>query len=205
VTAPGKYLSVVEPPTEFVYLPLSQNPQTKMALLAESYGDPAALTAPLEAMVHTLDANLPIFSLRTMSDLFENRVKVMHLLDGVVASVGLAGLGLALVGLYAVVAYQVARRTREIGIRMALGADWKKIVRMIGQQAAIMGLAGIGAGLILSLAAEKVLTASLKLPAFDPMLFVLVPLGLLLTTVLAAAIPARKAARIDPMLALRQD
>jgi ABC-type lipoprotein release transport system permease subunit len=68
-----------------------------------------------------------------------------------------------------------------------------------------MGLAGIGAGLILWLAAEKVLTASLKLPPFDPVLFVLVPVGLLLTTVLAAPIPARKAARVDPMRALRQD
>jgi predicted permease len=205
VTAPAKYSSIVEPPTEFVYLPLSQNPQTKMALLAESYGDPVALTAPLESMIHSLDANLPVFGVRTISDLFENRVKVMHLVDGIVASVGIAGLGLALVGLYAVVAYQVARRTHEIGIRMALGADWKNVVTMIGKQAATMGLAGIGAGLILCLAAERMLTASLNVPAFDPVLFVLVPVGLLLTTVLAAAIPARKAARIDPMRALRQD
>jgi predicted permease len=205
VTASGKYSSIVEPPTEFVYLALSQNPQTKMALLAESYGDPAALAAPLESIIHTLDANIPIFGVRTMSDLFRNRVKVMHVVDGIVASMGIAGFGLALVGLYAVVAYQVARRTREIGIRMALGADWKNVVTMIGKQAAAMGLAGIGAGLILCLAAERILTASLNVPAFDPLLFVLVPVGLLLTTVLAAAIPARKAARIDPMRALRQD
>jgi putative ABC transport system permease protein len=205
VTVRAKYSSIIEPPTEFVYLPLSQNPQTKMALLAESYGDPAALAAPLESMIHSLDANLPIFGVRTMSDLFRNRVKVMHVVDGIVASMGIAGFGLALVGLYAVVAYQVARRTREIGIRMALGADWKNVVTMIGKQAATMGLAGVGVGLILCLAAERMLTSSLNVPAFDPLLFVLVPVGLLLTTVLAAAIPARKAARIDPMRALRQD
>jgi putative ABC transport system permease protein len=144
----------------------------------------------------------------TFSDVataWERRAGKPHLVDGIVASMGIAGLGLALVGLYAVVAYQVARRTREIGIRMALGADWKNVVTMIGKQAAAMGLAGIGAGLILCLAAERMLTASLNVPAFDPVLFVLVRVGLLLTSVLAAAIPARKAARIDPMLALRQD
>jgi putative ABC transport system permease protein len=130
----------------------------------------------------------------------------MHLLDGLVASIGMLGLGLALVGLYAVVAYQVARRTREIGIRMALGADRPQVMRMILKQAAAMGLTGVGIGLALSLAASRALSASvMATPGFDPLLVTLVPLGLLLTTLLAAGIPARRASGVDPMIALRQD
>ena len=116
------------------------------------------------------------------------------------------GLALSLVGLYAVVAYQVARRTREIGIRMALGADRPLVMRLILRQAATMGLTGVAIGLLLSLAEGRALSASvMAVPGFDPMLVTLVPLGLLLTTLLAAAIPARRASRIDPMMALRQD
>jgi len=109
------------------------------------------------------------------------------------------------VGLYAVVAYQVARRTREIGIRMAIGADRPRVMRMVLKQAAAMGAAGVGLGLAVSFAGGRALSAGLGVPAFDAVLFGLVPAGLLLTTVLAAAVPARRAARVDPMVALRQD
>ena len=114
-------------------------------------------------------------------------------------------MALALVGLYAVVAYQVARRTREIGIRMAIGADRAQVVRMVLRQAAVLGVAGVTAGVALSFAVGQALTAGLQVPPFDPLLFALVSAALLLTTVSAAAIPARRAAHVDPLLALRQE
>jgi predicted permease len=207
VTPTGKYAQLFEPPLDYVYLPFSQNPRGQMTLIAEAYGDPASLAAPLRLLVRSIDANVPIYGVRTMADLFDQHsVRLMHFLNGLVAAIGLLGLGLALVGLYAVVAYQVARRTREIGIRMALGADRPQVMRLILTQAATMALTGVAIGLVLSLAGSRALSASvMATPGFDPVLVTLVPLGLLLTTLLAAAIPARRAALFDPMVALRQD
>jgi ABC-type antimicrobial peptide transport system permease subunit len=205
VTATTKYLQIFEGPTDFLYLPFSQNPQPQMTLLAQTSGDPAAMAGPLREIVRSLDSNLPVFGVRTMSDLIEQRsVTLMHLLDGIVGAVGLLGLVLALVGLYAVVAYQAARRTREIGIRMAVGADRLDVIKMILKQAAWMGVTGVAIGFVLSFGGGRALTAQ-GVPAFDPVLFALVPVALLLTTLLAAAIPALRASRVDPMVALRQD
>jgi predicted permease len=207
VTPTGKYVQMFEPPLEYLYLPFSQNPRGQMTLIAEAYGDPAALAAPLRDMVRSIDANLPIYGVRTMADLIDQRsVRLMNFLDGIIASIGLLGLGLALVGLYAVVAYQVARRTREIGIRMALGADRPQVMKLILKQAGMMGLTGVGIGLVLSFVGSRALSASvMATPGLDPVLFTLVPVGLLLTTLVAAAIPARRATHVDPMRALRQD
>jgi putative ABC transport system permease protein len=207
VTPTIKYVQLFEPPLEYLYLPFSQSPRGQMALIAEAYGDPAALAAPLRETVRSIDANVPVFGVRTMAEVVDQRaVRLMHFLNGLVASIGLLGLALALVGLYAVVAYQVARRTREIGIRMALCAARPQVMQLILKQAATMGLTGIGIGLLLSLAGSRALSASvMATPAVDPLLVIFVLLGLLLTTVLAAAIPARRAAGVDPMIALRHD
>jgi predicted permease len=207
LTPTTRYVQMFEPPLDYVYLPFSQNPRGQMALIAEAYGDPASLAAPLRRIVHSIDANAPVFGVRTMAEVVDQRaVRLMHFIDGIVASIGLLGLGLALVGLYAVVAYQVARRTREIGIRMALGADRPQVMQLILKQASAMGLTGVIAGLGLSLIASRALSASvMATPSFDPVLVTLVPLGLLVTTLLATAIPARRASRVDPIIALRQD
>ena len=207
VAIAGKYLAMAEPPAGFLYLPLSQNPEPRMTLIASTAGDPGALAAPMRDMVHSIDPNMPIFGVRTMEDLFEqSSVKSLHLTLGMFAAVSLMGLVLALVGLYAVVAYQVSRRTREIGIRMALGAERPSVIKMILKQAAATAVTGVCIGLVLSLAFGRALVMGRpETVAFNPALFALVPLGLLLTALLAAAIPALRASRIDPQQALRQD
>jgi ABC-type antimicrobial peptide transport system permease subunit len=142
---------------------------------------------------------------RTLQDLYEQRsVKIADVVLTVIGAMGLIGLGLALVGLYAVVAYQVSRQTREIGIRMAIGASKGQILKMILRQAAVLGVTGLAIGLALSLVADGQLASGLHI-SFDPMLLTIVVAGLLLVTLGAAFIPARRAALIDPMLAMRQD
>jgi len=206
VTVTGKHMSVFEPQIEFVYLPLRQHPLTRVSLLVETWGDPAGLAAPLRDVIHAIDPGMPVFGVRTIADLYNQRsVRVAHIIDGIVGSSGLVGLSLALVGLYAVVAYQVARRTREIGIRMALGADREMVMKLILRQALWIGAIGVAIGMVLSVGSGQALHAGLGSPAFDPMMFVLFPAGLMLTVLLAAAIPARRAARIDPIRALREE
>jgi predicted permease len=206
VTVTGKHVAITEPPLEFLYLPLTQNPLSRMTLIVETFGDPVSLIGPLRDMVHSIDPNLPIFRVRTMDDLFQQRtVKSLRVANGVFASAGLVGLGLALVGLYAVVSYQVARRTREIGIRMAIGAQGFQVMRMILMHAGTMGAIGAAIGLILSIVISRGIAESLGLSPFNPVVFGVIAVGLVITTLLAAAVPARRASLIDPQRALRQD
>jgi predicted permease len=206
VTTTGKYLSVFDSPTDALYLPFRQQGRPRMTLLVRTERDPAALATPLQDVVHSLDPNMPVFGIRTLNDYFQQRsVKAGDLITGTVSSIGFLGMALALVGLYAVVAYQVAGRTREIGIRMAIGADPGRVMNMIVRHAARMSVAGVSIGLLLSLVATRALSESPFMTGPDPLVFILIPAALFLTTLLASAIPARRAARIDPLRALRQD
>jgi predicted permease len=209
MTVTGKYFSIFEPPFEFLYLPLSQHPQRRRTLIAETYAAPDTLAAPLREMVHTIDRNMPIFGVGTMEDLFDQRsVMIAHLFTGIVALLGAMGLALALVGLYAVVSYQTGRRTREIGIRMALGAARPQVVIMVMKYAARMALTGLCIGTALTVTGHRAISGGLLASVFvglNPAPFITIVMALLLTTLLAAAIPARRAARIDPQQALRQE
>jgi ABC-type antimicrobial peptide transport system permease subunit len=177
-----------------------------MTLIAETAGAPLALAEPVRRAVHALAPNLPLFAVRTFHDLYDQRsVKIANVLLTLVGSLGLIGLGLALIGLYAVVAYQVSRRTREIGIRMAIGASKRQVMKMVMRHAGILAGVGVAVGPALSITAGKAFTASLQIPPFDMRLVASVLTALLLVTLAAALIPARRAALIDPMRAIRQD
>ncbi len=208
VTVTGHYSGPFEGPFSFVYLPVKQQPQQRMTLVAETYNDPAAMAGPLREMVHSIDPNIPISSVRTMEDVFDQRaVKVGHLLVGVVGVLGSMGLMLALVGLYAIVAYQVSLRTREIGIRMALGAAKLQVMKMVLKQSGIMAISGAAIGTVLSIVSSGVLKTGLgpQVVPLNPLWFVATVFALLATTLIAAAVPARTASRIDPQRALRQE
>lgn len=204
VSATGKNISAFEPPTDFLYLPFAQHPQTRMTVTVETEGDAAALAAPLRELVRTLDASVPVFGVQTLQAIFEQRsVRMANLLRTIILSTALLGVLLAVVGVYAVVAYQAHRRTREIGLRMALGAQRHQMWALVIRQAGILGGTGVAIGLGISLAVSPALTVFAARTTLDVVHFLVASGTLVITGVVAAAIPARRASRVDPMVALR--
>ena len=208
VARTAKYLFIAEPPTDFVYFLHRQLPAQQLTLVAQSAGDPAPLVSPLREVVRTLDANMPVYNVRTMETLYQMRAtRIFNVIIATVLALGMMGLSLAIVGLYGLVAYAVSRRTREIGIRMAIGADRGVVLRMVLRQGVVLALVGLAIGLVGSLGAGQLLIAAFPTGNnqrdFGALLLV-VPIVLAVTS-LAAYIPARRASRVNPMQALRQD
>ena len=201
-----KYLSSLEPPADFVYVPYRQNPSgCCMTLMVESAGKPAELAAPLREVVRGLDPNLPVYDVRTMENFYWARtVQVYQIIIQAVAGMGLMGMGLALAGLYGLMAYAVSSRTREIGIRMAIGANRGEVLRMVLRQGFTLALSGLAVGLVLSAGVARLLRATF--PGDSPLAgYLLVTPAVLAVTMLAAYLPARRAAQVDPMTALRDE
>jgi ABC-type antimicrobial peptide transport system permease subunit len=144
-----------------------------------------------------------------MQDLYTQRaVKTPNMIAQSVAGLGVMGLILAMVGLYGLVAYSVSQRTREIGIRMAIGADRAKVVQMVLKQGLILSATGLAVGLIISFLVSRLLTSVLWIASFshtNPFLPLAISLPLLVITLLATYAPARRASLIDPMKALRDE
>jgi macrolide transport system ATP-binding/permease protein len=201
----SKYAFMVEPPIDYVYLPLSQNPQPAMTMVLQTAGPSGAAAAPLRELVRSLDAQLPV-TVRTMEDYYDMRAnKTLGLLINVMGAMGLLGLLLALVGLYGLMTYTVGLRQREIGIRMAVGADQNSVLRMMLRHGMVLAGVGIAIGLVASVAAGNSAMALIGSSSFYAPLVALVVVALLAVAGFGAYIPARRASRLDPNMVLRQD
>ena len=204
----SKYIFIAEPPTECVYFPYRQKKPQAMIMLAQSAGDPAALAAPLRDIGRGLDANLPIYNVRTMEQLYQMRaIGIFNVLVSTVAAMGLMGLALSIVGLYGLVSFAAMRRTREIGIRMAIGANRGAVSRMVLRQGIVLAVAGLVVGLVASVGAGELLQAAFPTgndQRDSAALLIVIPV-VLAVTFLAAYVPARRASRVSPMQALRHD
>jgi predicted permease len=202
-----KYRTPGEKSTEFLYLPLSQRPLARMVLLLRSSGDPLRLVEPVREIVRSLDQNMPIVETRSYEELYR-----YHAVEGpgvavqMVSTMGAVGLLLTVVGLYGLVAYNVSRRTREIGIRMAIGAGPSQVLRLvIGQGLVLVGM-GTAIGLAMGFAVERLMDSTLfDAPGVDVVAYLVVVPAMVLVAVLAAYVPARRASRIEPTLALRYE
>ncbi len=207
VARTSRYLFIGEPPTDFVYLPFRQHPVWDMTLTAQSTGDSASLIAPLREAVRSLDPDVPVYDIHTMENYFEARAaRIVRVLLAIVGGMGVMGMALAMAGLYGLMSYMVARRTREIGIRMAVGAGRATVLRGVLAQGLVPAAAGVLAGLALSAGTGRLLAASFPLSAqIRPALYGTLAPILLLVAALAAFVPAHYASRIDPMAALREE
>ena len=202
----AKYRSLREQPLPFIYIPLAQEYQRGMTLVVRTSGDPAALAAAVRNVVRALNKNVPVFAVTTMSEHIGAALAADKMIAALLSLFGGAALLLAAVGIYAVVAYSVAQRTHEIGIRMALGAQAGDIARLIVGQGLALILAGTGLGLALALALTRVLASLLfDVSVTDPLTFAAVALLLACIALLACYIPARRAMKVDPMIALRHE
>jgi predicted permease len=202
-----KYQTTSEKPVDFLYMPLAQHPIARMTLMLRSTGDPLQLVNPVKDVVRTLNPNLPMLETRAYEEFYLNKaVKAPRTASDLVAAMGVVGLVLAVAGLYGLVAYNVSRRTREIGIRMALGAAGSDVLRlMMGKGLLLVGV-GTAIGLVMGFGLERLMNSMLfDAGGVDILAYVIVVPSMFLVTMLAAYIPARRASRIAPTQALRYE
>jgi putative ABC transport system permease protein len=189
-----------------VYFPYQQSPANFMTLVIRTTSDPSNMIAAVRDQVLAIDRDQPVFDIKTMDQRLAKAVsqsRFIMLLLGVFSALALV---LAAVGIYGVMAYTVTQRTHEIGIRMALGAQASDVLRMIVRQGMILALIGVLIGLAASFALTRLMSSLLYgVTATDPLTFVGVALVLSLVALLASFIPARRATRVDPIVALRYE
>jgi predicted permease len=192
------------PPT--VYLPFRQHDQRRMTYVMRTAGEPGLSAGPVRAAVEQFAPSVPMFQMRTQDDQINAAMRQERLFA--FAASGFAGLALLLacLGLYGTLAYSVARRTTEIGVRMALGADRSSVTRMVLRESLVPVALGAGFGLIAASMATQVIQSMLfGLTRNDPATLAMATVALVGSALVAAWIPCRRASRVDPMTALRRD
>jgi predicted permease len=206
VVETGKYGSLGEEPREFMYFPHRERFSFSMTLLARTRTDPQEAMGRIRGIVREMDAQIPLYDVRTMEDHMGIALLPARLGGEVLGGFGILGLLLAAVGVYGVMAYSVAQRTRELGIRVAVGADRSSVIKLVLGEGLRLAAVGAVVGLLGAAGASQLIKGMLyNTNALDPVAFVGVPALLISVAALAVYLPARRAARVDPMKALKTD
>jgi predicted permease len=209
VVRTGKYVMVGEAPRPAYLQPFAQAYNAPVTLLLRTRGDPAAVIPAMRGVLQRMDSDLPVFNTQTMEEHLRSSAfgfMPMRMAAFVAGAQGIIGLLLAIMGVYGVVAYAVSQRTREIGIRLALGAERADVFRLVVRGGLKLIIIGLAAGLLFAGGLSLVLSGLLVgLSAFDPLVFVSVAIGLVVVSLLACYLPARRAMAIDPALTLKSD
>jgi putative ABC transport system permease protein len=189
-----------------IYAPNQQQPSRSMTLVVRTTGNPEDFAPLARSLVRALDPQLPLLNVRTMRRLLFDRLKDWLLMDTLMAAFAGFALLLTAIGIYGVIAYAVGQRRQEIGVRIALGATSAEVVRLVLRKSALLVLAGVGIGMPLALAACRLMSSLLfGVNPFDAAIFTAVPFLLLAVALCASYLPARSAARVDPLTALRSE
>jgi putative ABC transport system permease protein len=189
-----------------VYLAFGQWPVDSVSIVVKARGEPGTVIEPIRTMLRELDPDVPMFAVRSMPQIQDIAVAQPRLSMVLIVCFAATATLLAAIGLYGVLAYAVGMRTREIGIRLALGAPRADVLRMVIGEAGTLTIAGVGLGLASATLASRALRSQLfEIAPLDTATYTAVAVGLLIVALIASWIPARRAARIDPLNALRHD
>jgi predicted permease len=204
--APDAMSRLSDVPRPLFYEPLEQWPQLNMTVLASAAIPAESLLSAIRQELSSIDAKLQIYSAETLDEQVRASLRNSEIGGVLAGAFGILALVLASIGLYGVMAFTVSQRTQEIGIRMALGATAGDMLKMVIRQALTVSLAGAGAGIVITLGVSRVLTRFLYgVSASDPFTYAAVSVLLSGVAMLSSYIPARRAARVDPIAALREE
>jgi putative ABC transport system permease protein len=193
-------------PVATLYLPLAQQPMPFMSLVVRTSSAPTSLISAISNAVHEVDREQPVLDVITMDDILANSLSPQRFNVLLLSAFSGLALLLAAIGIYSVLAYSVRRRMREIGVRMALGAQRGDILRMILGQGSRLALTGTGIGIAAALGLTRLIASQLfGVTATDPVTFLSVAALIVLVALAACYIPARRATQVDPMIALRYE
>ena len=201
----GKYANLNEDSRPYVARPMWQSRIGATSLVIRTASDLPALTAAVRGELQQLDPTLPV-SVNTLNEKLSLPLLPARMVASILGGFGLLALALAAIGIYGVMSYSVAQRTHEIGIRMALGAQKSDVLKLVIGQGMALTMLGVGLGLAAALALTRLMKGVLfGVSATDPLTFVGIACVLTVVTLLACYLPARRATKVDPLVALRHD
>jgi putative ABC transport system permease protein len=206
VVATVKHFRLTETPIDQAYFPYLQRPLIFTEIVVRAAGDPTTVANSVRAAIWRVDRDQPVWGIRVMRRVLDGALGQPRFTMWLTASFALVALLLATIGVYGVISYSVAQRTHEVGLRMALGAEGKQVVRMIVGEGSRLVAVSLAIGLAASFGVTRLLRAQLfGIEPSDPLTFGVVTLVLGLVAIAACYLPARRASRVDPMVALRVD
>jgi predicted permease len=206
VARDGKYFNIAEEPRAFVWRPLSQSYSSNAMIVVRTVGRPESMIAAVRKEVQGLDPTLPVFDVTTLTDHMRLALFPPRVAAAVLGVFGIVALLLSAIGIYGITSYAVAQRTREIGIRMALGAQLRDVLRLVLSHGVKLTIIGVTIGLVGAYLVTRAITSVLYgVSATDPLTFGLVSLTLIAVALLACYVPARRATKVDPLVALRYE